>query len=54
MSTPANWKNGDDCFVLQDLNPATAKYMFPGGYAELKPYYRVVPQPDLEAEGDDL
>ena len=54
VSTPANWKNGEDCFVLQDLNPATAKYMFPGGFSELRPYYRVVPQPDMEAEGDDL
>lgn len=45
-ATPAHWKNGEDVFILQNLNGAAAKLAFPSGFSELKPYYRVTPQPD--------
>jgi len=45
-ATPAHWKNGEDVFILQHLNGAAAKLAFPSGFSELKPYYRVTPQPD--------
>jgi hypothetical protein len=36
------------------IYPLEPNRQFPMGFSELKPYYRVVPQPDTEAQGDDL
>jgi hypothetical protein len=47
VSTPANWQNGQDCFVLPSMSSEMAKKCFPHGVSEMKPYYRVTPQPDV-------
>ena len=50
VATPANWKQGEDCFVLPSMNSEEAKECFPEGYTELKPYHRVTPQPGHEVD----
>lgn len=45
VATPVNWNDGDDVIILASLSNEDAKKKFPGGWKELKPYLRVVPQP---------
>ena len=45
VSTPANWKNGDDVIIAGSVNDEDAKKMFPEGWKTVKPYLRVVKQP---------
>ena len=46
VATPANWKDGDDVIIVPSLNDEAAKEKFPGGWKTLKPYLRVVAQPN--------
>src|SRR5437588_479078 len=46
VATPANWKEGDDVIIVPSLSDEAAKEKFPGGWKTLKPYLRVVPQPN--------
>jgi len=41
VTTPANWKKGDDLIVAPSVNNETAKQLF-GDFKELKPYLRMV------------
>lgn len=45
VATPVNWKAGDDCIIVPALSNEQAKEKFPGGWREVKPYLRYVPQP---------
>jgi alkyl hydroperoxide reductase subunit AhpC len=45
VATPVNWKNGDDVIIVPALSNEDAKQRFPNGWKELKPYLRVVAQP---------
>lgn len=45
VATPANWKHGEDVIIVPAVSNDEAKELFPGGWKELKPYLRVVPQP---------
>ena len=45
VATPVNWKNGEDVIIVPAVSNEEAKERFPGGWKELKPYLRVVPQP---------
>jgi len=45
VATPANWKAGEDVVILSSVPNSEAKRLFPDGFRELKPYFRVVPQP---------
>ena len=45
VATPANWKHGEDVIIVPAVSDDEAKQLFPGGWKELKPYLRVVPQP---------
>ena len=45
VATPVNWKQGDDVIIVPAVSNDDAKKLFPGGWKELKPYLRVVPQP---------
>src|SRR5471032_819867 len=45
VSTPVNWKNGDDVIIAGSVSDDDAKTMFPGGWKAPKPYLRYVPQP---------
>jgi len=46
LATPANWQNGDDVIIVPSVSNEDAKEMFPGGWKTVKPYLRVVKQPD--------
>ncbi|HSE98522.1 MAG TPA: peroxiredoxin [Blastocatellia bacterium] len=46
VATPVNWRSGDDCIIVPALADEDAKQKFPGGWKTLKPYLRIVPQPN--------
>jgi alkyl hydroperoxide reductase subunit AhpC len=46
VATPVNWKDGDDVIIVASLSDEAAKEKFPGGWKTVKPYLRVVPQPN--------
>jgi len=45
VATPVNWENGGDVIIVPTVSDADAKAKFPNGWQTLKPYLRVVPQP---------
>jgi alkyl hydroperoxide reductase subunit AhpC len=45
VSTPVNWRHGEDVIILPSLSDEEARQRFPGGWTALKPYLRIVPQP---------
>jgi alkyl hydroperoxide reductase subunit AhpC len=45
VSTPVNWKQGDDVIIAGSVSDDDAKKMFPNGWKAPKPYMRIVPQP---------
>jgi len=46
VSTPVNWKDGDEVIVSPALSDDEARSRFPKGFRTLKPYLRLTPQPD--------
>ena len=46
VSTPVDWKQGEDVIVLPAVSDEDAKKKFPRGFITKKPYLRVTPQPD--------
>ncbi len=45
VSTPVNWKPGDDVIISGSVSNEDAQKKYPGGWKTLKPYLRVVAQP---------
>src|SRR5437868_3632682 len=45
VSTPVNWKQGEDVIIGGAVSNEEAQKLFPDGWKEVKPYIRVVPQP---------
>jgi len=45
VATPANWQQGGDVIILPAVSDAEAKEKYPDGWKTVKPYLRVVPQP---------
>ena len=45
VSTPANWKPGDDVIISGSVSNEEAQKQYPHGWKTLKPYLRVVKQP---------
>jgi alkyl hydroperoxide reductase subunit AhpC len=45
VSTPANWKHGDDVIISGALSDDDARKVYPEGWKAPKPYIRIVPQP---------
>jgi alkyl hydroperoxide reductase subunit AhpC len=45
VSTPVNWKPGEDVIISGSVSDDDAKKKFPGGWKSPKPYIRLVPQP---------
>ena len=45
VSTPVNWKQGDDVIIAGSVSNDEAKQIWPNGWDEPKPYIRIVPQP---------
>jgi alkyl hydroperoxide reductase subunit AhpC len=46
VSTPVNWRDGDDVIIAPALSDEDAKAKFPKGWKTLKPYLRLTPQPN--------
>ena len=45
VSTPANWKQGEDVIIAGSVSDEDAKKVYPQGWKSPKPYIRIVPQP---------
>lgn len=45
VATPVNWRPGEDVIIPPTVSDADAKAKFPEGFKTLKPYLRVVKQP---------
>jgi alkyl hydroperoxide reductase subunit AhpC len=45
VSTPVNWKQGEDVIIAGSVTNDDARKIWPGGWKEPKPYIRIVPQP---------
>ena len=45
VSTPANWKQGEEVIISGAVSDEEAKKTYPQGWKSPKPYIRVVPQP---------
>jgi alkyl hydroperoxide reductase subunit AhpC len=46
VSTPADWKEGEDVIIAPAISDEAAKEKFPKGWNTLKPYLRLTPQPN--------
>jgi thioredoxin-dependent peroxiredoxin len=46
VSTPVNWKPGEDVIISGSVSDDDARAKYPGGWRSPKPYLRIVPQPD--------
>ena len=45
VSTPVNWRRGEDVIIAGSVSNDEAKTIYPQGWKEPKPYIRIVPQP---------
>jgi len=45
VSTPANWKQGEDVIIAGSVSDDQAKEIYPDGWKSPRPYIRIVPQP---------
>jgi alkyl hydroperoxide reductase subunit AhpC len=46
VATPVNWQHGQDVIIVPAVSDEAARDKFPGGWKTIKPYLRVVPQPE--------
>jgi thioredoxin-dependent peroxiredoxin len=46
VSTPANWQPGDHVIIAGSVTDDEARALFPAGWQAVKPYLRIVPQPE--------
>lgn len=46
VSTPVNWKQGEDVIIVPTVTDEEARDKFPAGWKALKPYLRITPQPE--------
>jgi alkyl hydroperoxide reductase subunit AhpC len=45
VSTPVDWKQGEDVIISGSVTDDDAKKQYPNGWQSPKPYIRIVPQP---------
>lgn len=45
VSTPVNWKQGEDVIISGAVSDEEARKTYPGGWKAPRPYIRIVPQP---------
>ena len=45
VSTPVNWKPGEDVIIAGSVNDEAAKELWPEGWESPRPYIRIVPDP---------
>jgi alkyl hydroperoxide reductase subunit AhpC len=46
VSTPADWKDGEDVIIVPAVSDDAAKEKFPKGWNAVRPYLRLTPQPN--------
>jgi len=46
VSTPADWKDGEDVIIAPAIPDDQAKEKFPKGFTTVRPYLRLTPQPN--------
>ncbi|HEX2680372.1 MAG TPA: peroxiredoxin [Candidatus Dormibacteraeota bacterium] len=46
VSTPVNWKQGDNVIIAGSVSDDEARKIYPRGWNAPKPYLRIVPQPE--------
>ena len=46
VSTPADWRDGEDVIIAATVSDEEAKERFPRGWDAKKPYLRITPQPN--------
>ena len=46
VATPVNWNQGEDVIILPSVSDEAAAEKYPDGWTTVKPYLRVVPQPE--------
>ena len=47
VSTPADWRPGQEVIIANTISDADARTKFPKGFVAKKPYLRLTPQPNL-------
>ncbi len=52
VSTPVNWRTGDDVIIVPAVSDADAQKRFPQGWRAVKPYLRFTPDPRAPADFD--
>jgi alkyl hydroperoxide reductase subunit AhpC len=45
VSTPVNWKPGEDVIIAGSVSDDEARQLYPQGWKAPRPYIRIVPQP---------
>jgi thioredoxin-dependent peroxiredoxin len=45
VSTPANWRPGEDVIISGSVSDEEAKKAYPNGWKSPRPYIRIVQQP---------
>jgi len=45
VSTPVNWKHGDEVIIAGSVSDEEARKIYPQGWKAPRPYLRIVPQP---------
>jgi alkyl hydroperoxide reductase subunit AhpC len=45
VSTPVNWKQGEDVIIAGSVSDEEARQIYPQGWKAPRPYLRIVPQP---------
>ena len=46
VSTPVNWRQGDDVIIAGSVSDDEARQIYPDGWEAPRPYIRIVPQPE--------
>ena len=49
VATPADWRQGDDCLIPEEVPAHEVARRYPLGSVEIKPYLRYTPEPDRRA-----
>ncbi len=47
VATPVNWKHGEDVIIVSAVSNDEAEKIYPDGWETVKPYLRIVKQPNL-------
>jgi len=49
VSTPVNWKSGEDVIIAGSVSDEEARETYPDGWQSPRPYIRIVPAPETNA-----